>query len=150
MISKNITLNDVNSFSKNTLLSHLNIEFTNIGNDYLEAKMPVNHKTTQPMGILHGGATVALAESIGSVGSNMLIDVKTEYAVGLTINANHVSSAKDNYVIGTGTIVHKGRSTHVGSIEVKDKNEKLISICILTVMIVKKIKLYTFLGRIAL
>ena len=140
MISKNITLNEVNSFSKNTLLSHLNIEFTNIGNDYLEAKMPVNHKTTQPMGILHGGATVALAESIGSVGSNMLIDVKTEYAVGLTINANHVSSAKDNYVIGKGTIVHKGRSTHVWSIEVKDKNEKLISICRLTVMIVKKIK----------
>ena len=77
MISKNITLNEVNSFSQNTLLSHLNIEFTNIGNDYLEAKMPVNHKTTQPMGILHGGATVALSESIGSVGSNILIDTKT-------------------------------------------------------------------------
>ena len=78
MISKNITLNEVNSFSKNTLLSHLNIEFTKIGNDYLEAKMPVNHKTTQPMGILHGGASVALAESIGSVGSNLLIDTKLE------------------------------------------------------------------------
>ena len=140
MISKNITLNEVNSFSKNTLLSHLNIEFTNIGNDYLEAKMPVNHKTTQPMGILHGGATVALAESIGSVGSNMLIDVKTEYAVGLTINANHVGRARDNYVKGKGTIIHKGRSTHIWSIEVKDNNEKLISICRLTVMIVKKIK----------
>lgn len=140
MISKNITLNEVNSFSKNTLLSHLNIEFTNIGNYYLEAKMPVNHKTTQPMGILHGGATVALAESIGSVGSNMLIDVKTEYAVGLTINANHVGSVRDNYVIGKGTIIHKGRSTHVWNIEVRDNNEKLISICRLTVMIVKKIK----------
>lgn len=140
MISKNITLNKVNSFSKNTLLSHLNIEFTNIGNDYLEAKMPVNHKTTQPMGILHGGATVALAESIGSVGSNMLIDVKTEYAVGLTINANHIGIARDNYVIGKGTIVHKGRTTHVWNIEVRDNNEKLISICRLTVMIVKKIK----------
>ena len=77
MITKNITLNEVNSFSQNTLLSHLNIEFTNIGNDYLEAKMPVNDKTTQHMGILHGGATVALAESIGSVGSNILIDTKT-------------------------------------------------------------------------
>ena len=140
MISKNITLNEVNSFSQNTLLSHLNIEFINIGNDYLEAKMPVNHKTTQPMGILHGGATVALAESIGSVGSNMLIDVKTEYAVGLTINANHVGSVRANYVIGKGTIIHKGRSTHVWNIEVRDNNEKLISICRLTVMIVKKIK----------
>ncbi len=140
MISKNITLNEVNSFSQNTLLSHLNIEFTNIGNDYLEAKMPVNHKTTQPMGILHGGATVALAESIGSVGSNILIDTKTEYAVGLTINANHVGNARNNYVVGKGTIVHKGRSTHVWNIEVKDNNKKLISICRLTVMIVKKIK----------
>jgi 1,4-dihydroxy-2-naphthoyl-CoA hydrolase len=140
MISKNITLNEVNSFSQNTLLSHLNIEFINIGNDYLEAKMPVNHKTTQPMGILHGGATVALAESIGSVGSNMLIDVKTEYAVGLTINANHVGSVRANYVIGKGTIIHKGRSTHVWNIEVRDNNEKLISICRLTVMIIKKIK----------
>jgi 1,4-dihydroxy-2-naphthoyl-CoA hydrolase len=121
-------------------LSHLNIEFINIGNDYLEAKMPVNHKTTQPMGILHGGATVALAESIGSVGSNMLIDVKTEYAVGLTINANHVGSVRANYVIGKGTIIHKGRSTHVWNIEVRDNNEKLISICRLTVMIIKKIK----------
>jgi 1,4-dihydroxy-2-naphthoyl-CoA hydrolase len=140
MISKNITLNEVNSFSQNTLLSHLNIEFINIGNDYLEAKMPVNHKTTQPMGILHGGATVALAESIGSVGSNMIIDNKTEYAVGLTINANHVGRARDNYVVGKGEIVHKGRSTHVWNIEVKDNNKKLISICRLTVMIVKKIK----------
>ena len=102
--------------------------------------MPVNHKTTQPMGILHGGATVALAESIGSVGSNILIDTKTEYAVGLTINANHVGNARNNYVVGKGTIVHKGRSTHVWNIEVKDNNKKLISICRLTVMIVKKIK----------
>lgn len=140
MISKDITLNEVNSFSKNTLLSHLKIEFTNIGNDYLEAKMPVNHKTMQPMGILHGGATVALAESIGSVGSNMLIDLKSKYAVGLSINANHVGSATNNYVIGKGTIVHRGRSTHVWNIEVKDNNEKLISICRLTIMIVKRIK----------
>ena len=102
--------------------------------------MLVNHKTTQPMGILHGGATVALAESIGSVGSNILIDTKTEYAVGLTINANHVGGARNNYVVGKGTIVHKGRSTHVWNIEVKDNNKKLISICRLTVMIVKKIK----------
>ena len=129
MISNEITLNEVNSFSKNTLLSHLNIVFTKIGADYLEAKMPVNHKTTQPMGILHGGATVALAESIGSVGSNMLIDVKSEYAVGLSINASHVGSTTNNYVIGKGTIIHKGRSTHVWNIEDKDNNEKLISIC---------------------
>ena len=138
MISKDITLNEVNSFSKNTLLSHLNIELTNIGNNYLEAKMPVNHKTIQPMGILHGGATVALAESIGSVGSNMLIDIKSEYAVGLSINANHVGSATNNYVIGKGTIIQKGRSTHVWNLEVTDNNEKLITRCRLTISFVKK------------
>lgn len=140
MIPKKLSLTELNSFSKNTLLSNLEIEFIKIGYDYLTAKMPVNYKTTQPMGILHGGATVALAESIGSVGSNMLIDVKSEYAVGLSINANHVGSARDNYVIGKGTIIHKGKSTHVWNIEIKDNNEKLISVCRLTVMIIKKIK----------
>ncbi len=140
MIPKKLSLTELNSFSKNTLLSNLEIEFIKIGSDYLTAKMPVNYKTTQPMGILHGGATVALAESIGSVGSNMLIDVKSEYAVGLSINANHVGSARDNYVIGKGTIIHKGKSTHVWNIEIKDNNEKLISVCRLTVMIIKKIK----------
>ena len=138
MISKNITLNELNSFSQNTLLSHLNIEFTNIGNDYLE---PDASKSQLPsLWEFYGGATVALAESIGSVGSNILIDTKTEYAVGLTINAMHVVSAKNNYVVVKGTIVHKGRSTHVWNIEVKDNDKKLISICRLTVMIVKKIK----------
>ena len=140
MIPKKLSLTELNSFSKNTLLSNLEIEFIKIGYDYLTAKMPVNYKTTQPMGVLHGGATVALAESIGSVGSNMLIDVKSEYAVGLSINANHVGSARDNYVIGKGTIIHKGKSTHVWNIEIKDNNEKLISVCRLTVMIIKKIK----------
>jgi len=140
MIPKKLSLTELNSFSKNTLLSNLEIEFIKIGYDYLTAKMPVNYKTTQPMGILHGGATVALAESIGSVGSNMLIDVKSEHAVGLSINANHIGSARNNYVIGKGTIIHKGKSTHVWNIEIKDNNEKLISVCRLTVMIIKKIK----------
>ena len=140
MIPKKLSLTELNSFSKNTLLSNLEIEFIKIGSDYLTAKMPVNYKTTQPMGILHGGATVALAESIGSVGSNMLIDVKSEHAVGLSINANHIGSARNNYVIGKGTIIHKGKSTHVWNIEIKDNNEKLISVCRLTVMIIKKIK----------
>ena len=121
-------------------MSHLNIEFTNIGNDYLEAKMPVNHKTTQPMGILHGGASVALAESIGSVGSNLLIDTKLESAVGLSINANHVGSATNGCVYGKGILIHKGKSTHVWSIEIKEQDERLISICRLTVMIIKKNK----------
>lgn len=140
MFPKHVTISQVNSYSKNTLLSHLDIEFIEIGSDFLIAKMPVNFKTTQPMGILHGGASVALAESIGSVGSNLLIDSKTEYAVGLSINANHIGSAKDNFVIGKGNLIHKGKSTHIWSIEIKDADKKLISICRLTVMIIKKRK----------
>ena len=140
MFPKHVTISKVNSYSENTLLSHLDIEFIEIGSDFLIAKMPVNYKTTQPMGILHGGASVALAESIGSVGSNLLIDSKTEYAVGLSINANHIGSAKKKFVTGKGTLIHMGRSTHIWSIEIIDDDKKLISICRLTVMIIKKRK----------
>ena len=140
MFPKHVTISKLNSYSENTLLSHLDIEFIEIGSDFLIAKMPVNYKTTQPMGILHGGASVALAESIGSVGSNLLIDSKTEYAVGLSINANHIGSAKKKFVTGKGTLIHMGRSTHIWSIEIIDDDKKLISICRLTVMIIKKRK----------
>tara|TARA_B100000035_G_scaffold74473_1_gene61791 strand:- start:6069 stop:6491 length:423 start_codon:yes stop_codon:yes gene_type:complete len=140
MFPKNITVDSINSFSKGTLLSHLDIEFIKLERDSLVAKMPVNSSTQQPMGILHGGASVSLAESIGSVGSNLLIDTKSEYAVGLSINANHVGSAKNGHVYGKGILIHKGESTHVWSIEIKDKDERLISICRLTVMIIKKNK----------
>lgn len=140
MFPKHVTISKLNSYSENTLLSHLDIEFIDIGSDFLIAKMPVNYKTTQPMGILHGGASVALAESIGSVGSNLLIDSKTEYAVGLSINANHIGSAKKKFVTGKGTLIHMGRSTHIWSIEIIDDDKKLISICRLTVMIIKKRK----------
>ena len=140
MFPKNITLESINLFSKDTLLSHLDIEFIKLETDSLVAKMPVNTNTSQPMGILHGGASVALAESIGSVGSNLLIDTQSEYALGLSINANHVGSAKNGYVYGKGILIHKGKSTHIWSIEIKDKSERLISICRLTVMIIKKNK----------
>lgn len=140
MFPKNTSINSINLISKDTLLSHLDIEFIKLETDSLTAKMPVNSNTSQPMGILHGGASVTLAESIGSVGSNLLIDSKSEYAVGLSINANHIGSAKNGHVFGKGILVHKGKSTHVWSIEIKDKNERLISICRLTVMIIKKNK----------
>ena len=140
MFPKNTSINSINLISKDTLLSHLDIEFIKLETDSLTAKMPVNSNTSQPMGILHGGASVTLAESIGSVGSNLLIDTKSEYAVGLSINANHIGSAKNGHVFGKGILVHKGKSTHVWSIEIKDKDERLISICRLTVMIIKKNK----------
>ena len=140
MFPKNVALETINSFSKGTLLSHLDIEFIKIETDSLVAKMPVNSITSQPMGILHGGASVVLAESIGSVGSNLLIDAEREYAVGLSINANHVGSAKNGHVYGKGILIHQGKTTHIWSIEIKDKDKRLISICRLTVMIIKKNK----------
>jgi 1,4-dihydroxy-2-naphthoyl-CoA hydrolase len=140
MFHKNISIEKINSFSEDTLLAHLQIEFTEIGDHFLTAKMPVNKNNSQPMGILHGGASVALAESIGSVGSNILIDQQKEYAVGLSINANHVGSARNGTVYGKGIIVHKGKSTHVWSIEIKDDLNKLISVSRLTVMIINKDK----------
>ena len=140
MFPKNITLESINLFSKDTLLSHLDIEFIKLETDSLVAKMPVNTNTSQPMGILHGGASVALAESIGSVGSNLLIDTQSEYALGLSINANHVGSAKNGQVFGKGILIHQGKTIHIWSVEIKDKEERLISICRLTVVIIKKNK----------
>lgn len=140
MFSEKINPNDLNSISKNTLLSHLGIEFSEIKNNYIVARMPVIANTSQPMGLLHGGASVTLAESIGSIGSHLLIDNESENAVGVEINANHISSVKKGYVTGKGTIIHKGKSTHVWSIDIRDQDEKLISTARLTVMILKKSK----------
>ncbi len=130
----------LNSISKNTLLSHLGIEFIEIKNDTIIAKMPVNQYTSQPAGILHGGASVTLAESIGSIGSHMLINSELESAVGLEVNANHLRSISSGFVFGIGSIVHKGRSTHVWNIRIVDENDRLISVSRLTVMIIKKAK----------
>ena len=138
MFPKNFSPDQLNTISKNTLLSHIGIVFTEIGEDYITAKMPVNSTTSQPMGILHGGASVTMAESIGSVGSHILIDNEKESAVGIEINSNHISGAKNGFVFGTGKMIHKGKSTHIWSIEIKDEKDKLISISRLTVMILKK------------
>ena len=139
MFPNNISLKKINSFSKDTLLSHLQIEFIKISDNTLYAKMPVNKNNSQPMGILHGGASVALAESIGSVGSNIIINSELQYAVGLSINASHIRSVKKGSVIGKGVLVHNGKSTHVWNIEIKNENNQLISTCRLTVMIKTKI-----------
>ena len=138
MFPENLTPTHLNTISQGTLLTHLEIEFIEIGENYIVAKMPVKNKTSQPMGILHGGASVSLAESIGSAGSYMMIDPKKESAIGLEINANHVGSAREGYVYGKGILVHKGKTTHIWNIEIRNGHEKLISLCRLTVMILKK------------
>ena len=138
MIPKEIKAKHLNLISKDTLISHLKIEFTNIGEDFVEAKMPINETTFQPMGLLHGGASVALAETVGSSGSHLIIDSKTHYAVGIEINANHVGSAYEGFAHAYGKIIHKGRSTHIWNIDIKDDNGKMISICRLTMMILER------------
>lgn len=134
---RQIDIDQLNALNKNTLLEALDIQCIEIGEDYIVATMPVNNATRQPMGLLHGGASAALIESIGSFGSTLLIDLSKEAPVGLEINANHIGSMKDGMVKAVGKIVHAGRRTHVWQVDLTDmETGKLICTGRLTVMIV--------------
>mgnify|MGYP002634047767 CR=1 FL=1 len=139
MFPSKYTLDQLNIGSKGTIVEHLGIEFIEIGENYLRAKMPVDHRTTQPMGLLHGGASVVLIESLGSVGSSLLVDLNVEHPVGLEVNANHVGAARTGYVSARAKIVHAGKRTHVWQVEVETEDTKrLVCTGRLTVMIVKR------------
>ena len=116
----------------------LEIEYIDAGEGYLKAKMPVNSRVHQPMGILHGGATAALAESVGSAASLMFVDANEYEARGIEISANHLKSKRAGTVYGTARIIHKGRSIHLWEIKVTDENDELISLCKLTNIILPK------------
>ena len=137
MNSKDI-LEKLNSINKNTLMETLGIRYTEIGSDYLVATMPVNSKVHQPMGLLHGGATVALAESVGSSASHYFTRDDNTEVRGIEINANHLRSVKTGIVRATAKIIHKGRSTHLWEIKIEDEEGKLISICKLTCIVLAK------------
>lgn len=122
------------------MIDHLGIEFTEVENGYLKARMPIDHRTIQPMKQLHGGAIMALAETIGSAGSHMLIDRSRQYAVGIEINGNHVGTAASSFVTATAKIVHKGKTIHVWDIRVNDEYDKPVSICRMTNMIIESRK----------
>lgn len=113
-----VDLAELNAWSRNTLGEHLGIELTEVGNRYLVGRMPVDHRTHQPMGLLHGGASVALAETLGSIGAYLQVDRATKACVGLEINANHIKGVRDGYVIGRATALHVGRSTQVWEIRI--------------------------------
>ena len=125
-------------FSKSTLMETLEIEYIDAGPDFLTAKMPVNSRVHQPMGLLHGGATVALAESVGSAASMIFINPEKQEVRGIEISANHVKSKRNGTVYATAKIIHEGRSIHIWEIRIVDENENLISICKLTNMILPK------------
>lgn len=124
-----------NEMSKGCMVEHLGIVFTKIGPDFLEATMPVDDRTKQPMGLLHGGASVALAETLGSVGASAVIDLNKQHPVGLEINTNHIKSARQGHVTGRATAIHIGRGTHVWSIEIKNEDDQLVAISRITMAI---------------
>lgn len=123
MIWKTIDIKELNEWHNNSMQQHVGIEFTEAGDDFLKATMPVDYRTKQPMGLLHGGASVVLAESLGSVASVLCIDSTTQTVVGLEINANHIKTARDGFVTGIAKPIHLGRSTQVWEIKIYNEQE---------------------------
>jgi 1,4-dihydroxy-2-naphthoyl-CoA hydrolase len=136
---KSVPLEEINRYSTNTLMGQLGIECIEVGSDYIVATMPVDHRTHQPMGLLHGGASAALIESIGSMGSTLLIDLEKEVPVGLEVNANHVGGIKSGFVKAIGKVVHAGKRTHLWQVDIFDQEtNRLICTGRLTVMIIER------------
>lgn len=133
--SLNVSLDQLNENGENTMAAFLGMEFTEIGPDYLRMMMPVNDRTRQPYGLLHGGASAALAETVGSVASALIIDPAKQFAVGLDINCNHVRGIKEGYVHAIARPLHIGGTTHVWDIKICDEHNKLICVSRLTVAI---------------
>jgi 1,4-dihydroxy-2-naphthoyl-CoA hydrolase len=131
-------LERMNAWNRDTLCEHLGMRVTAIGEDWLRGTMPVDRRTRQPFGLLHGGASVALAESLGSLAGNLCLDPARELAVGLDINANHVRSVTDGEVTGTARAVHVGRSTQVWEIRIVDARDRLVCISRLTLAVVPR------------
>lgn len=133
-----VNLEILNQLSANTLVDHLGIFYTAMGEDYLEAKMPVDHRTHQPLGLLHGGASVALAETLGSVAAMCCLDTNLQYPVGLEINANHIKSVREGFVTGRVRPVHIGKKTHVWEIRIATEKDELVCISRITMAIIDK------------
>lgn len=135
-----VNLELLNQLSEGTAVNHLGISFTKIGNDYLEASMPVDHRTIQPAGLLHGGASALLAETLGSVASSLLIeDFGKQVPVGLEINASHLKSVSKGVVFGRVKPVRLGKTVHVWQIDIRDEADQLICSSRLTVMLIKPV-----------
>ncbi|WP_027126624.1 PaaI family thioesterase [Gelidibacter mesophilus] len=139
-LSKEELLAKANSASKNTLMETLNIEMIDYGPDFLVARMPVNSRVYQPDGVLHGGATAALAESVGSFASHIFLDSEHLFVRGLEITANHLKSVKEGFVYAKATFLHKGRTTQLLDIRITDENDNLVSICRLSTITLPKTK----------
>ncbi len=137
-MDKNKILKAINNFSKNTLMEHLSIQYIDIGDGFLTATMPVNAHVHQPYGQLHGGATAALAESVGSAASHFFIDADKFLINGIELSINHIRSKREGVVTATARNIHKGRTTHLWEIKIEDEEGRLISIAKLTNIILTK------------
>jgi 1,4-dihydroxy-2-naphthoyl-CoA hydrolase len=135
---KELSLEKLNLLGNNTMAAYIGIEWVEVSANFLKARMPVDHRTIQPYGLLHGGASCVLAETIGSVASAMVIDHSKFYCVGLEINANHIRGVKEGFVTGIASPLHLGSTTHVWDIKIYDDKEKLVCVSRLTVVIIPR------------
>jgi 1,4-dihydroxy-2-naphthoyl-CoA hydrolase len=133
-----ISLAGLTARVKNTMMEYLGIEMLAVGDDFMSAKMPIDHRTIQPAGIMHGGASCVLAESIGSMAANCCVDTQQFYCVGLDINTNHIRAIREGFVIGTARPFHLGKTTQVWGIEIVNEKKQLISVNRLTMAVLNK------------
>uniref|UniRef100_UPI003216E713 PaaI family thioesterase n=1 Tax=uncultured Draconibacterium sp. TaxID=1573823 RepID=UPI003216E713 len=133
-----MTLEQINALCKDTFIGHLEIEFIDYGSDYVKAQMPVNRKKHQPSGILHGGASLAMAETVAGAGSMLLVDQNKYDVLGLQVTGNHVGTTSSGNILATAEIVHKGQTTHIWDVKITDTEEKLISVIRVTNIIREK------------
>lgn len=139
-LSKEEILAHANSVCKNTLMETLCIEIIDAGDDFLIAKMPVNSRVHQPDGVLHGGATVALAESVGSFAAHIFLNTNDYFIRGIEISSNHIKSVREGYVYAKATFIHKGKTTQLFDIRITDEADNLVSVCKLTTIALPKTK----------
>ena len=135
---KPFSVEDLNAYQQQTLVSHLGIRYTEVGEDFLSAVMPVDQRTKQPAGILHGGASVALAETLGSTGANLVVDRDKQLCVGLEINANHVRAMREGSVTGTARPLHIGGTTQVWEIKITDEKDRLVCVSRITMAVLDR------------
>nr|VFK25168.1 MAG: 1,4-dihydroxy-2-naphthoyl-CoA hydrolase [Candidatus Kentron sp. MB] len=126
LILSNMPIEIVNQFMQGSLVAHLGIEILEVGDGFVKGKMPVDERTRQPQGALHGGASVAFAETLGGTGSAYYLDLEKQFPVGVEINANHIRAATSGYVYGVATAIHLGKRTHVWEIKIVDEEDKLV------------------------
>jgi len=140
--NKEVTVDDIKDLGKGTMGEYIGIEWVQIGDNFVKAKMPVDHRTQQPYGLLHGGASCVLSETVGSIASALVVDHSKFVCVGLEINANHVRSARQGYVTGVATALHLGGSTHVWDVKIYDEQQKLVCVSRLTVAVIPRKESY--------